>query len=75
MHDKEFRAIFVLLLGMCAFWGFLFTVTTMVPEPGGFGLVFRLIVCSGLTVGCLTLLGLDLYGILTGHLPSRLDKH
>jgi hypothetical protein len=71
MHDKEFRNLFLAVLGLGLFVSFLWTVTTIVPDPGGISQTMRLIVCGGLTVIFALALGLDLFGIWTGHLPSR----
>lgn len=74
MSDQQFRNVFLLLLGMAAFVSFLWTATTIVPEPGGIGLIFRLVVCLGVTLLFAAAFVIDLFGIWTGHLPQR-DKH
>jgi hypothetical protein len=74
MQDKIFRGLFVLLLAFGAFCGMLFTATMLVTEPGGFGLMFRLVVCAGLAVSFLVLFVVDLYGIWTGELPHLHHK-
>lgn len=74
MEEKQFRNLFLALLGLAAFVSFLWTATTIVPEPGGIGLVFRLVVCVGLTAMFAAAFALDLFGIWTGHLPRR-HKH
>jgi hypothetical protein len=74
MQEKDFRGLFVLVLAMIAGCAMLWTVTLFIDYPGGLGLLFREVVCVGVTVGVLALVLVDLFGIWTGHLPT-LRKH
>ena len=69
MHDKEFRNLFVLVLAFGAFCATLFTATVVLPDPGGFGFLFRMVACVALIVGFLIVFAVDLIGIWTGDLP------
>ncbi len=73
MQDTEFRNLFIALLAFGAFCAALFTLTWF-AEPGGIGMVFRLVVCAGLAVSFITLFVVDLIGIWTGDRP-RWHKH
>lgn len=74
MEDKQFRSLFLVLLGFAAFVSFLWTVTTIFPDPGGIGFAFRVVVCAGLTLMFAAAFALEIFGIWTGHLP-RSDSH
>ncbi|MBM3796062.1 MAG: hypothetical protein FJW31_18835 [Acidobacteria bacterium] len=71
-QEKESRVVFWVILALGAFCAFLWTATTLV-EPDGFGFVFRLIACSGLTVGFLGALAVDRFAIYTGHWPYQTE--
>ena len=61
MHDKEFRLLFIPILGLAAlcatFW------TADIIDPGGIASVFLSSVGMVFTIGFLALFALDLFGI------------